>query len=551
MRRIPLKSYVTVFLIMTLLLLPFAGPLGVQAQVVGTVVTIKSITPSCALPGQKLTVKINITVTGGGGGGGGNAPVDVSLVMDRTGSMWGAKFNDAQDAAQAFVQSLQDQDRADLISFSETVRVEQDFTLTNSSGKTTLSRAIDAIISPYGYTNLYGAFQKSVQETAAKGRAVANKAIVLLTDGRPNVGETTSSKFIQLAQSAVANNIKVYTIGLGGPLVQDPVNTSLLQDIATAGNGKYFFAPSSSQLTAIYLLIAVIIRGPPAENVRVTETLPTSIVTYDNDASQPPNSTTTDTLFWQTPLIASGSSWVVTFTVTAQKRVAVVQSITPTTIIYDRAGQLDIRIDLPPGMTVREVAALSMGASTATATQGDVVNYNATITNLGLIPENIAVRLLANTTQIGQTSVNVASGASSVVRFSWNTTSASPGTYNIAITADPGGNIGCDEPTNNTRTTTLTIGPKSEGSILPFLIMILIPLAIIPIVAAALLGRRRGGYGSRLPLAPARPRLLPGVVSGGPVSMVPARMVCARCGVPLVYYPDVGRWYCARCGRYA
>jgi uncharacterized protein YegL len=537
MRRIPLQSYLTVSLFMTLLLLSFTGSLGVQAQNEGTVVTIKSITPSCALPGQKLTVTINISVTGGGGGGGGTAPVDVSLVMDRTGSMWGAKFSDAQDAAKAFVQSLQDQDRVDLIVFSETVQLQQDFTLTNSSGKTTLSRAIDAIISPYGYTNLYAAFQKSVQETTAKGRAVANKAIVLLTDGRPNVGETRASEFIQLAQSAVANNVRVYTIGLGGNPVADPVNASLLQDIATAGNGQYFFAPSSSQLKAIYLQIAVIIRGPPAENVRVTETLPTSIVTYDNDASQPPNSTTTDTLFWQIPLIAAGTSWSVTFTVTAQKRVAVVQSLSPTTIIYDRAGQLDIRIDLPPGMTVREVATLSIGASTTTATQGDVVNYNATIANLGLIPESIAVSLFANTTIVGHTSVNVANGASTVVGFSWNTTSASPGTYDVSITADPSGNIGCDDSTNNTRTMTLTLAPKSEGSILPFLIMILIPLAIIPIVAAALLGRRRG-YGARL-------RLVPQAFRRGPY-----RMVCPGCGGPLVYYPTYGKWYCPHCGKY-
>ncbi len=540
MRRIPLQSYFTVFLVITLLLLPLTRPLGVQAQSVSTVHTYVNITPTCALPGQKMTVTINVSVTGTGGGG--VAPVDVSLVIDRTGSMFGQKFADAQAAAEAFVETLQNTDRADVIGFSTTVQIARDFTWANTTGKAALVTGIENIIPPYGYTNLYAGLQASVQNTTAKGRAVASKAIILLTDGRPNVGVTTSSKFIQLAQSASANNIRVYTIGLGGPLVSDPVNASLLQDIATAGNGQYFFAPTSSQLKTIYLQLSTLIRGPPAENVRVTETLPTSIVTYDNDASQPPNSTTTNTLFWQIPLIAVGTYWSVTFTVTAQKRVAVVPTISQTTVIYDQAGQLDIRIDQPPAMTVTQVAVTSMGASTTTATQGTVVNYNATIVNLGLTAETFVVGLIVNTTSVGQTSVTLANGTSTVVHFSWNTTNTSPGTYNVYIIADPGKTISCEDLTNTTRTTTLTITPQAVGSILPLLLIILIPLAIIPIAAAALLGKRRR-YGSP-------PRSVPRAVSG-PLSMVPARMLCARCGVPLVYYPDAGKWYCARCGKYA
>lgn len=96
------------FLLSILILLsPYATISGVQAQTVGTVVTTKSITPACALPGQTMTVKINISVTGAGSGGG-RVPVQASLVLDRTGSMWGNKFEDAKAAAKAFVGVRQD-----------------------------------------------------------------------------------------------------------------------------------------------------------------------------------------------------------------------------------------------------------------------------------------------------------------------------------------------------------------------------------------------------------------------------------------------------------
>jgi hypothetical protein len=381
-----------------------------------------------------------------------------------------------------------------------------------------------------------------VQDFLFEARPSSRKAIILLTDGRPTLGITTTSKFIDLARVAGAANIAVYTIGLGpsDPLNPETINATLLQDIAAAGNGTYYPSPTSDQLKTIYLQISTgLHQPPPATNIRVTENLPTSIVTYNNDASQAPNSTSGGIVFWQIRQISAGTSWSVTFTVTAQKRVAVVQSISPTTIIYDRAGQVGIRADLPPGMTVREVSTLSMTSSRTTATQGDVVNYNATIANLGLMPETFNVGLLANTTSIGSTSVSLANGTSTVVRFSWNTSSFSPGSYDVSLTADPGRTIGCDEPSNNTRTTTLILASRSQPAILPLLLPILLPIALIPIVAAAILGRRR--------------RILPGVPAprtGTAASGAFCRMVCPRCYSALTYAANYQKWYCPSCRRY-
>ena len=527
-------SYFKVVLVISILLLPFIHPSNVQAQQ-GTVTTTKTITPAVALPGQTMTVTINIAVTGPGGGVTG--PIQTSLVIDRTGSMWGQKFEDAKDAAKAFVGVQRSDGLCEVIVFSETVQLQKDFTVTDDAGKTALYQAIDSIISPYGYTNLYAAFQKSVEEITTKARPGFKKAILLMTDGRPNIGVTDAPSFEELARNAAAVNAVVYTIGLGGPLVLDPVNATLLQAIATAGNGKYYFAPTSSDLRSIYLEIAQELEGPPATNVRVTENLPTSLVTYNNDATRAPNSTSGGTLFWHIPLIAAQTSWVVTFTVTAQKRVTVVQGISPTTIIYDRAGAIDIRIDLPPGFAVREVATISMSSSATTLVVGDVLSCNATVANYGTISEAFTVGMFANATRITTTSVSLASQSTTMVSFKWNTTGYALGRYNISITVDPDRAIVGDDPSNNTKSAMLVLGPKYEISILPLIILIIMPFAIIPLVAAAILGRRRGYFSGRTYTRAARAR---GAYSS----------VCPTCCRPLIYYANYKKWYCPFCRKY-
>lgn len=534
---------IRVLFAITLLLIPFVNSPNVQAQAVGTVVTIKSITPSLALPGQSMTVKINISVTGGGGGLPG--PVDTSLIIDRTGSMYGQKFEDAKAAAKAFIDDQEEEDMSQVIAFSEQVSVQKDFTKTDTSGKTALKRAIDQIIPPYGFTNLYAALEKSVQEITGKGRTDSRRAMILLTDGRPNIGITSTSKFIELAESAASANVMVYTVGLGGPSVPDPVNATLLQEIANAGKGKYYFAPTSSDLKDIYLKISAQIHVPPARNVRVTEHLPSSIVTYNNDASQPPVSISDGTIFWQIEQILAETSWVVTYTVTALKRVTVVQSLSPTTIIYDRGELIDIRIDLPPGLAVREVATIDMAASTTTATEGDTIDFNATVANYGTIPETFEVGLFSNTTKVDTTSVQLSNGSTRVVHFRWNTTGYDPGIYDVAVTADPNGRITGDDPTNNTRTVRLNLSPRYEASILPLVLMILVPLTIIPLTAAAILGRKRG-YTSRFPVFTERR----GATAQRTYGEGAYRMVCPKCYKPLTYYSQYQKWYCTSCRRY-
>lgn len=424
MSRISVTLCIKTLLVIAILFLPLV-PQYVNAQV-GQVITTRTVTPNFALPGETMEVNIKIEVTGGPIGSG---IADVSLVLDRTGSMFGAKWAAAKQASKIFVDLFElEENKVQIIDFNEEVFVRKDFTFTNAAGKTELKQAIDMMPSPIFLTNLYLALEKSAQEIADKGRPETFKAIVLLTDGRPTIGNSTQNAFTDLAADVAAEGGSVFTIGLGAD-----VNASLLQAIADAGNGEYLFAPTPQDLEDLFRRIAEIIQSPPATNIRVTENIQTDLVTYNNDASIEPNSTSLDdpvsTLNWNIDRIIADAFWEVTFTVTAQKRVVTTTTISPTTIIYDRAQAVDIRVDLQPGFAVREVATTSISQNATILTDGDVLQVNATVENLGTLSENfpVALRVSRNSSvqseqhEVVRTQINLVSGSSTNVVLNWNT----------------------------------------------------------------------------------------------------------------------------------
>jgi len=187
-------------------------------------------------------------------------PVDVVLIMDRSGSMEGDKIEDAKDAAQKFVNKLDDQlDKSAHVSFTyggiscvwfgHDCHAELDQELTYD--KDLVIQAIEEIIAG-GPTGIGEGIYTANQELEENGRAGIPSVEVLLSDGMENVGKDS----LEMAQDSADNDIVIYTIGLG-----DEIDEDRLKDIANITGGKYYFAPTSGDLENIYTQIAVQIFG--------------------------------------------------------------------------------------------------------------------------------------------------------------------------------------------------------------------------------------------------------------------------------------------------
>ena len=96
-------------------------------------------------------------------------------------------------------------------------------------------------------------------EAPAQPQDLPPAAIILLSDGGQNAGTEDPLRMALLARQ---QKVKIYTIGVGAPgggvfnyqgqMVFVPFDPTLLQQLAALTDGKFFFAPSSKDLTQVY-----------------------------------------------------------------------------------------------------------------------------------------------------------------------------------------------------------------------------------------------------------------------------------------------------------
>jgi Mg-chelatase subunit ChlD len=229
--------------------------------------------PAEACENVKVGDKINVTVKIVGDGAALRPkPIDVILVTDVSGSMAGTKITDAKNAGKIFGASMSSQDRVGLESFGWSasghwgVTARDDLALTFN--KATVNTTIDTYAASSN-TPARPAIYNATRLIKYNPRAGAVTAMVLMTDGQWNTcGDPRgiSSSYERMAwvspQDPVAatesvvtfaknNGIKIYTVGLGSD-----ANGAELLAYATETGGKYYYAPSSSQLAGIYKQIA-------------------------------------------------------------------------------------------------------------------------------------------------------------------------------------------------------------------------------------------------------------------------------------------------------
>ena len=191
------------------------------------------------------------------------APVDVMLVIDRSGSMIlppdPLRLQNAKNASLTFVNQMNlSKDEVGLVSFNQAATLDQGLT----NNQALITNAINALTAS-GQTNIGGGINVSRNELLANGGAT--KAMILLSDGAPNINSAggfcvgsftlnNSCAKYALNESNVTKNagIEIFTIGLG---ITDNATETLLKQIATVPS-NYFSAPNSSQLASIYIEIA-------------------------------------------------------------------------------------------------------------------------------------------------------------------------------------------------------------------------------------------------------------------------------------------------------
>jgi hypothetical protein len=187
------------------------------------------------------------------------------LILDRSGSMAGAKFTQLQVGANFWVDYVNPLEELGLVTYASSPSADVARSEVPSAGpnQTTWRDDRHAIVDSLvanGETAIGDALRQGLNAIVAGGRA-ASQVIVLFTDGLQNAGAETAQ---QVLPDLRANGVRVYTIGLGGD--QD---AALLQSIATTTGARYFpiagSLPAAQAATAITAAL-VQIAGESREN---------------------------------------------------------------------------------------------------------------------------------------------------------------------------------------------------------------------------------------------------------------------------------------------
>lgn len=158
---------------------------------------------------------------------------EVTIVLDRSGSMNGKKIKQAREAIRQVIAGLEDGEAFNIIVYNEALDVFSEKPVVKS-GKTEREafEFIDSI-RPRGGTNIHDALLESMRQKPADGTL---PIVLFLTDGLPTIGQTSEKTIRELATKANPFKRRVFTFGVGVD-----VNTPLLEGIADQTRAKSTF----------------------------------------------------------------------------------------------------------------------------------------------------------------------------------------------------------------------------------------------------------------------------------------------------------------------
>jgi len=169
-------------------------------------------------------------------------PLHVALVLDRSGSMTGAKLEVAKQCASFLARHLATTDELAVVTYDDRVDLVHGLAPVDPTGA---ALAIDGIY-PGGSTNLSGGWLKGLEELRRVKKKKDVRRVLLLTDGLANVGITDRDQLVSIAEGTQAQ-VATTTIGFGEGFDED-----LLTAIADASGGATYFAENPDDAPAIF-----------------------------------------------------------------------------------------------------------------------------------------------------------------------------------------------------------------------------------------------------------------------------------------------------------
>jgi Ca-activated chloride channel homolog len=185
-----------------------------------------------------------------------DTPLSVGVVFDASGSM-DDKLQTSRDAAIQFLKTMNPQDEAFLVQFSDRAQLVSSFTDRIEDVQSKL-----AAVKPGGLTALLDGVHVALDEM--KRAKNPRKAILIVSDGGDNNSRYSSKEIEALVREA---DVQIYAMGVYEPLMffglskEEVSGPKLLSEIADQTGGKAFAASDPRDLPSVAARIGIELRN--------------------------------------------------------------------------------------------------------------------------------------------------------------------------------------------------------------------------------------------------------------------------------------------------
>ena len=181
---------------------------------------------------------------------------EVTLVIDRSGSMRGEKLEQVREAALQVLAGLDDGEAFNIILYNEGVEPFADRPVRKS--RATIKDATEFLegMTARGGTNIHDALLEALRQPPADGTL---PIVLFMTDGLPTVGQTSEAAIRELARKGNPHQRRIFTFGVGVD-----VNTPLLEKIAYESRATTTFVLPGEDVEVKVAAVFQRLRGPGA-----------------------------------------------------------------------------------------------------------------------------------------------------------------------------------------------------------------------------------------------------------------------------------------------
>ncbi len=179
---------------------------------------------------------------------------EVTIVIDRSGSMRGEKLDQAREAARQVIGGLKGGEWFNIVLYNEAVEPFSNKPVRKSTATEREAFAFLDEMTARGGTNIHDALLEALRPVAAEGSL---PIVLFMTDGLATVGQTSETAIRDMARQHNSHHKRIFSFGVGVD-----VNTALLEKIAYENRGFTTFVLPQEDIEVKVARVFERLRGP-------------------------------------------------------------------------------------------------------------------------------------------------------------------------------------------------------------------------------------------------------------------------------------------------